>query len=201
MTTPRDLLITAMDQEAGRTLDRGDLSLALAGAELIDLLDAGAIALDGERIVPSEGRAVGDRVLDEAAASLVRQAPYETVDDWLWRRGRDLSAVYESALEADGQLAQERRRWMFFQPGRAVLVDTPARREASNRLAAEEPVLTTLAAAAGFADEPTGDSTGLFDSSVETVLGTVNDAVRNLEAERQRRSIEGAAFDNIWRGQ
>jgi hypothetical protein len=32
-----------------------------------------------------------------------------------------------------------------------------------------------------------------------TVLGAVNDAVTELAAERQRRNIEEAAFDNIWR--
>jgi Golgi phosphoprotein 3 (GPP34) len=52
MTTPRDLLMVAMDMEPGRPPEQGDLSLALAGAELIDLLGVQAIRLDGERIVP-----------------------------------------------------------------------------------------------------------------------------------------------------
>jgi hypothetical protein len=32
------------------------------------------------------------------------------------------------------------------------------------------------------------------------VLAAVHQAVTELAAERQRRSIETAAFDNIWRG-
>ncbi len=32
------------------------------------------------------------------------------------------------------------------------------------------------------------------------MLAAVNDAVVELAAIRQRRSIEDAAFDNIWRG-
>ncbi|MFE4552342.1 GPP34 family phosphoprotein, partial [Streptomyces sp. NPDC056785] len=35
--------------------------------------------------------------------------------------------------------------------------------------------------------------------AVGTVLDAVHDAETELEAVRQRRSIENAAFDNIWR--
>jgi hypothetical protein len=202
MTTPRDLLITAMDLAASRPLERGDLSLALAGAELIDLLDAQAITLDGDHIVPSDRRAMADPLLDEAASSLARQVPYESVDDWLWRRGRDLSAAYLAALEAEGQLTRQRHhRWMIFQPSHTVLVDSPARRRAANRWASDEPLLAALAAAAGIGDKPAGESPSVADDAVATVLAAVHDAVRGLEAERQRRALDEAAFDNIWRGE
>ncbi|MFE2449883.1 GPP34 family phosphoprotein, partial [Streptomyces sp. NPDC059426] len=52
MTTPRDLLIVTLDVAPMRPLERGDLSLALAGAELIDLLDAEARGIEDDRIVP-----------------------------------------------------------------------------------------------------------------------------------------------------
>jgi hypothetical protein len=39
------------------------------------------------------------------------------------------------------------------------------------------------------------------DEAVVTVLAAVGDAVMELEAVRQRKAIEDAAFDNIWRGQ
>ncbi|GAB2985606.1 GPP34 family phosphoprotein [Streptomyces pseudoechinosporeus] len=201
MTTPRDLLIIAMDLTASRPLEQGDLSLALAGAELIDLLEAQAITLDGDHIVPSDRRAIADRGLDEAASSLARQSPYESVGDWLWRRGRGLSAAYLAALEAEGQLTRQRRLWMIFQPAHLVLVDSPARRRAANRWASDEPILTALAAAVGIGDKPTGESPGVADDAVATVLAAVHDAVRSLEAERQRRAIEEAAFDNVWRGE
>src|SRR3954463_9304337 len=98
MTTPRDLLIVALDAAPGRPVEPGDLSLALAGAEVIDLLGARALTLGGDRIVPGHPSATGDRLLDEAASSPARQVPYESVDDWLWRRGRGLSAAYLAAL-------------------------------------------------------------------------------------------------------
>ncbi|MGW7365940.1 GPP34 family phosphoprotein, partial [Streptomyces sp. NPDC054841] len=73
--------------------------------------------------------------------------------------------------------------------------------------------LAVLAAAAGISGrepveageaqeaEATGDSPGVADDAVATVLAAVNDAVTELAAERQRRDIHDAAFDNIWRGE
>ncbi|MFF3541466.1 GPP34 family phosphoprotein [Streptomyces platensis] len=200
MTTPRDLLIVAMDAESGRALERGDLSLALAGAELIDLLSAEAVRLDGERIVPGYRPTIPDRLLDQAASSLVRQSPYESVDDWLWRRGHGLAAAYLSALEDDGELTREHRRWRPFGAGQTVLADSPARRRAVDRWTSRETVLTTLAAAAGIDGTDSGDEPAEVDDAVSTVLAAVHGAVTELEAERQRRAIEKAAFDNVWRG-
>jgi hypothetical protein len=202
MTTPRDLLIIAMDMASSRPVERGDLSLALAGAEAIDLLDAEAITLDGDHIVPGYRRAITDRLLDEAAA-LARQAPYESVGDWLWRRGRGLSTAYLTALEAEGQLTRQRhRRWMFFRTSRTALVDSPARRSAANRWTSDEPVLAALVAALGIRDKRTGDFPSVADDAVATVLGAVNDALSELAAERQRRARRRneAAADNVRRG-
>ncbi|MGP3922772.1 GOLPH3/VPS74 family protein [Streptomyces sp. 8N616] len=201
MTTPRDLLIVAMDMASSRPPERGDLSLALAGAEVIDLLNAQAVRLDGDHIVPGDRRALDDRLLDEAASSLLRQAPYESVDDWLWRRGRGLSAAYVAAFEAEGQLTRQRRRWMLFGTSRMVLADTPARRLAVDRWTSDEPILATLAAAVGLRDERAGDPPAVADDAVATVLAAVHDALRELEAERQRRALDEAAFNNIWRGE
>jgi len=200
MTTPRDLMIIAMDVAPSRPVERGELSLALAGAELIDLLAAGAVILQGEQIVPGHRTAIADRLLDQAAASLAREAPYESVGDWLWRRGRDLASAYLVALEAEGQLTRQRRRWMPFRTGQMVLVDSVDRRLAGDRWASDEPVLAALATAVGIRDKGTGEIPSTADDSVETVLATVNEASMELGAVRQRRAIEQAAFDNIWRG-
>lgn len=200
MTTPRDLLIVAMDTESSRPVEQGDLSLALAGAELIDLLAAQSIALHGDHIEPGYRSALADHLLDGAAASLVRAAPYESVTDWLWRRGRDLSAAYKTALEAEGQLVRQRRTGISFRAGQLVVADSPARRRATDRWASDDPVLIALAEVVGIRGERTGDSPDVADEAVGTVLGAVNDAVVELAAVRQRRAVEDAAFDNIWRG-
>ncbi|MFF4029150.1 GPP34 family phosphoprotein [Streptomyces sviceus] len=196
MTTARDLAIVALDVTAGKPVGQGDLSLALAGAEVFDLLDAHALVLDGDRILPSAPSPTGDRLLDEAAETLVRQEPYESVEDWLWRRGRGLSSAYVDDLERTGLTTRQRGRRITLRTGRPELVDSAARRQAEERWAAGEPVLVALAAAAGIGDEPAGE---LADETA-TVLAAVGDAVMELEAVRQRKAIEDAAFDNVWRG-
>ncbi|TXL87971.1 GPP34 family phosphoprotein [Streptomyces sp. IB2014 016-6] len=211
MTTPRDLLITTLDVASSHLPEQGDLSLALAGGELIDLLNARAAGLDGDRVVPDGSGAVDDHLLNEASAALARQAPYESVEDWLWRRGRGLAAVYLAALKSEGEITWRRRsRWAPFGSSRAVLTDTPARRSARERRTSDEPVLASLGTAIGIRDQERRQDQrdqrlesppDVADEAVETVLATVHNAVRDLEAERQRRSIEDAAFDNIWRGQ
>ncbi|MFJ2646227.1 GPP34 family phosphoprotein [Streptomyces sp. NPDC087420] len=212
MSTPRELLIVAMDMTSVRTVERGALSLALAGAEAIDLLAVGALTLEGDRIVPSGGLGTdgpemgdvpSDPLLGEAASSFVRQAPYESVGNWLWRRGRNLSAVYTAALEAEGQLTrQHRRRWGVFRSSELVLVDSPARRLAADRWTADEPVLAALATAVGIRDKRTTDSPAVTDEAVATVLTAVDEALSELTAESERRAhkLDDAAVTNVRRG-
>ncbi|MFD5571003.1 GOLPH3/VPS74 family protein [Streptomyces cadmiisoli] len=205
MTTARHLMIIAMEDEApDRPVDRGDLSLALAGAELIDLLAARTVTLDDERVVPGDPPSTSDSLLEQAASSLVREAPHESVDAWLWRRGRDLSSTYVAAFKAEGQLTRQSRRGLSFRSGPAVLTDSADHRAAASRWASAEPTLVALATAVGIPG-PGGDdgedsrSTG--DDTVDTVVAAVHEALTELDAIRQRRAIEQAAFDNIWRGE
>ncbi len=102
MTTAKDLFIIAMDLK--HSVGQGDLSLALAGAELIDLIGAGVVTVDGDRIVPGGQPTLEDRFMGEAAAGLTLQAPYERIEDWMWRRGRDLSAAYQAVMEENDEL-------------------------------------------------------------------------------------------------
>lgn len=205
MNTARDLAIVALDMEPDRPVEQGDLSLALAAAEVLDLIEAQALFLNDDLITPNAQAPTGDRLLDEAASSLLRQEPYESVEGWLWRRGRGLSAAYVADLERVGLTARPRSRRIPLRAARTVPVDSTARRRAEERWASGEPVLTALAAAAGIHDE-SADATEdladehLADEAVTTVLATVGNAVMELEAVRQRRAIEDAAFDNVWRG-
>ncbi|MFF4799364.1 GPP34 family phosphoprotein [Streptomyces sp. NPDC001351] len=200
MNTARDLAIVALEAAPSLQVQQGELSLALAGAEVLDLIEALALALDGDRILPSAPSPMGDRLLDEAAASLVRQEPYESVEEWLWRRGRGLSSAYVDDLERVGLTARPRGRRIPLRTGRAELVDSPARRQAAERWASGEPVLAALAAAAGIHDEQAADQDEHSGEPVATVLASVGDAVTELKAVRQRKAIEDAAFDNVWRG-
>ncbi|MDX3313326.1 GPP34 family phosphoprotein [Streptomyces sp. ME08-AFT2] len=195
MTTARDLMIVAIDMTAARPVGQGDLSLALAGAEALDLVEAGALAVDGGLLVPGPPSAPHDPLLEDAASALLREPPYESVEDWLWRRGRGLAAAYTARLETDGVLGRPRR----LIGARTAPVDSPARSGATGRWASQEPVLAALAAAVGLREEPADGLPDTLGEAVVTVVSTVADAVTELEAVRQRRSIENAAFDNIWR--
>lgn len=202
MSTPQDLMIVSMDVASSPPVEAGDLSLALAGAEVIDLLGARAVTLEGDRLVPVDGPVTGDHLLDQAASALADEAPYESVGDWLWRRGRNLSSVYRAGLRATGLTAVNSPRWRPWATGEPVLLDSPAREEALARWTSGEPVLSALAAAAGISgDRGEGaPSTGeVTDDAVATVLAAVHDAVEELQSVRQRKDVEQAAFDNIWR--
>ncbi|MFF4368374.1 GPP34 family phosphoprotein [Streptomyces sp. NPDC001594] len=204
MSTAKDLFVIAMEPGARQPVGQGDLSLALAGAELIDLLAARTVILDGDRIVPGgTGGADTDPLLAEAASALTRTTPYERVEDWLWRRGRDLATAYLTTLEAEGRLLRTRGGRSPFGPDRVEPADTPDRRRALDRRERGEPVLAVLASAVGLDDTGPGAADGPGpdpeDEEVGTVLAAVGDAVMELEAVRQRRSIEKAAFANIWR--
>ncbi|MFJ7412326.1 GPP34 family phosphoprotein [Streptomyces sp. NPDC098077] len=201
MTTAKDLFIIAMDPVPEHTVGQGDLSLALAGAELLDLIAAGAVTLEGDLIVPGGSPAPDDRLLGEAAARITGEPPYERIEDWLWRRGRDLAGAYQDALEKDGELTQKRSGRLPFGPRRVELVDTPGRHRAVARQDEGEPVLTALASAVGIEGGRSGDDEPrLDDETATTVVATVHEAVMELEAVRQRRTIENTAFANVWRG-
>ncbi|MFH9859207.1 GPP34 family phosphoprotein [Streptomyces sp. NPDC017202] len=197
MTTAQDLLIVSLDVPPARPVERGELSLALAGAELIDLVEAGVLVLADDRVTPGTAPAPADRLLAEAAASVVRREPYESVEEWLWRRGRGLTQAYTARMEDDGVPARPRGRRLA---GRSGAADSPARRRAAERWAAGEPVLAGLATTTGIREEEGDGFPGPLTDEVATVLVAVGDAVTELTAVRQRRSVEDAAFDNVWRG-
>ncbi|MER6441607.1 GPP34 family phosphoprotein [Streptomyces sp. NPDC001185] len=196
MTTPQDLLIVVLDTAAHRTVTPGDLSVGLAGAELIDLLKAPTIWLDDGRIVPGHLPGPAAPLLTQAAASFVMEEPYESVSDWLWRRGDRLTTTYMTALEAQGVLVRKKGR--LLRDGQRVLTDSPARVRASTRWSQAEPLLRTLAVSLGISGERTKESSFITDYAVQTVLAAVCTALEELQAERQRRIIEQGAFDSLW---
>ncbi|MGA5705378.1 GPP34 family phosphoprotein [Streptomyces cellulosae] len=199
MSTARDLALVAADPQDRTVVEQGDLSLALAGAELLDLLDAEALTLDGTLLVPAGPAPAGDPLLAEAAQWLADGGPGETVDDWLWRRGRDLAGRYRTVLEEGGLVEPERRSRNPLRRQRTAPADPTAARAAGERRSSGEPVLGALAAAVGLTGQGGEASDGLDDEQT-TVLAAVLQAVTELAGERQRRTIEAAAFDNIWRG-
>ncbi|MEU6852905.1 GPP34 family phosphoprotein [Actinacidiphila alni] len=230
MTTARDLIVVAMDVPADLLVDRGDLSLALAAAELIDLLAARTLVLRGDLVVPGERRdeeqgteAGRDRLLtqaltayeaairpgtgdrrpegDAADAGDKGRAPAESgqdaedeetgerVEDWLWRRGRDLPTAYLAALEEEGTLVREdQRRWRLLPTSRRVLADTPGRRRAAQHWSSDAPVLRALGTLIGVkGEEPPPDEVPEH-SQARVVVDGLRQAVDELAEERRLRT-------------
>ncbi|MFF9207553.1 MULTISPECIES: GPP34 family phosphoprotein [unclassified Streptomyces] len=200
MTTARDLALVVLGRPADRPVEQGDLSLVLAGAEAIDLLEIGTLTLDGDRVVPGPRVATGDRLLDEAAASLAGHGPHETIEDWLWRRGRNLAAAYVDDLHRTGLFTRPRRHGLRFWAGQSLLADSPERARAEERRASGERVLHALMGAAGMGGAPEEAREAPTGDAITKVLAAAGDAVTHLEALRLRRDVESAAFDNVWRG-
>ncbi|MGW1774898.1 GPP34 family phosphoprotein [Streptomyces sp. NPDC002104] len=205
MSTAKDLFIITMEERPGADVRQGDLSLALAGAELIDLLAVQTASLDGDTIVPGERYELHDELVTEAASALIRQTPYEKVDGWLWRRGLDLSATYQAALEAAGQLTRGRRALLPFGNDHLEVAESPVRRRALSRWEAREPTLIALAAAVDVVATPSddanehGDEPACEEEAVARVLAALNAAVTELKTARQRRSPKHEAFAHDWR--
>ncbi|MFB7502794.1 MULTISPECIES: GPP34 family phosphoprotein [Streptomyces] len=199
MTTARDLALVALGLPPDRLVEQGDLSLALAGAEAVDLVQRGALTLDGDRMMPGPRPATGDRLLDQAAAALVRQEPHETVEDWLWRRGNGLTEAYVDELDRAGFLVHPQGHGFRARFAPTMPADSPERRRAEERRASGEPVLAALTDVLriGHAPLDTGES---LAGDAAALLAAVGDAVAQLEAVRLRRGVEDAAFDNVWRG-
>ncbi|MEU4011428.1 GPP34 family phosphoprotein [Streptomyces pseudogriseolus] len=199
MATALHLAALAAVRGAAPDFEQGDLSLALAGAELIDLADLHAVVLMRDRIMPAAAPRTENSMLIEAAAEIVRDAPHETVERWLWRRGRDLAARYRVALRATvpeplARAHRQRLRQAAPAVGPHVLCS------ATDRLMVGDPVLTHLAAAAGIAEPPPADALDGLDEDEIAVLADVHQAITQLAAERQRRWVDRGGFDNLWRG-
>ncbi|MGW5782215.1 GPP34 family phosphoprotein [Streptomyces sp. NPDC003863] len=199
VTTARDLALCVLNLPPERAVEQGDLSLALAGAEAVGLLRRGSLALDGDRTAPCSVKATGDRLLDQALASVVRQQSWQTIQSWLWRRGKDLAETYARDLERAGLLVRPQGHGLWPGAARSLKADWRERSRA-RLLASGDPVLVALTALLGIGDfepDPVGDADG--DVAVATVLAAVGDAVTKLEAVRLRRGVEAEAFDNMWR--
>ncbi|WP_328580809.1 GOLPH3/VPS74 family protein [Streptomyces sp. NBC_00370] len=202
MTTSCDLLLVVMDSAATTPVESGDLSLALAGAELIDLAAEDCVRLADNRVLPGSRRTGPDGLLDGAVSSMVREAPFETVDEWLWRRGRGLSWRYVDALEADGLLIRPHRHRLLFRGEGRTPADSPVRRAAMERWESGEAVLVRLAHSLGVERERSARPAAPVGDTVHVVVAAVDRALAELADERDKREhrLEDAAADNRQRG-
>lgn len=193
-----DLLMITIDEAPDHPVEPERLALALAAAELIDLLGAGAVDLDGGRIVPGRGAVPGDRFLEQAASSVTGSEPFELVGDWLWRRDRALADAYTGTLEPSGLAIRQRPPGHPFRRREITLTDSPGRRRATERRQSAEPVLSALTEAVGMPGAETHGPGAAVGRPVSTVLSALRGVLEEWEAQRRERIIAQAELDRAW---
>ncbi|MFD9499911.1 hypothetical protein [Streptomyces sp. NPDC060035] len=109
------------------------------------------------------------------------------------------SLVQVQLWREPGRRLAVRRGGRRFLDRQRVLVDSPSHHQAVERWESAEPVLVSLAEGLGVHREISGPPE-VADHAVATLLAAANDVLLELEAERQKRGFEQAAFDNVWRG-
>ncbi len=148
MTTPRDLLMIAMDVRPAGPSSRATCRWPSREPNWST----------SSRPRPSRWRTTASCPARSGPWATVWTGPWRrwsgrdrrSVDDWLWRRGRGLcTRAYRADLEAEGRLARPRHRWIPFGGGRTEAADWPDRSHADERWTSGEPILTVLAAAVG----------------------------------------------------
>lgn len=159
MTRGRELALLAWDDRTGE-LDGGpELGCALAGAELIDLLETGRLGIQGTNLAVL-GRTqtqthpeTGDPQFDRAIVVIKLIPEPKTVQAWIKRHAPELRDTYRALLESEGTIASRRGRRLGLIPtSRTALTDPSERDELISRLsllASEDEPFAALAHRAG----------------------------------------------------
>ena len=144
MTRGRELALLAWNDRTGE-LDGGpELGCALAGAELLDLLEAGRIGVHGANLAVL-GRTqtqphTGDPQFDRAIAVIKLIPEPKVIQAWIKRHAPELRDSYRALLENEGAIAPQRGRRLGLIPTSRIALTDPSERE---ELIARLSLLTT----------------------------------------------------------
>src|SRR5512138_1908965 len=121
LSLAEELLLLALNDEKGTVVMAGSLGLpyGLAGAVLIELVDAGLLRLDGKEIVAAPAGAAGDGLLDGILAIVRSSRKTRTIGHWVGKFGRTAGTIKRQLLErlvAKRILVKEERRVLWFIP-------------------------------------------------------------------------------------
>ena len=139
LTLAEELVLVAtdkdgsVDKKAWTSLDNG-----IAGAGLLELVLAGRIALEDEKITVADATPTGNRLPDEALEAIVASGRPRTVKHWIGKlaKGGVRRSVY-AQLDERGVLAPERGKFLGLVPRtRQVEVDPGPEQEVRARLRA-----------------------------------------------------------------
>ena len=90
-----ELLLLALNDEKGTVLMAGSMALpyGLAGALLIELVDAGLVRIEGKNLVAAPAGAARDEVLDEVLGLIRASAKTRDLKHWVGKIGRSAGKI------------------------------------------------------------------------------------------------------------
>jgi golgi phosphoprotein 3 len=107
LSLAEELLLLALNDEKGTVLMAGSMGLSygLAGALLIDLVEAGHLRIEGKDLVAAPGGSAGDEILDEVLGAIRNAKRTRDVKYWVGKIGRSAGKIRKRLLD---RLAEKR---------------------------------------------------------------------------------------------
>lgn len=141
VTLGEEIMLLSLDDASGVAKERQSAGWAVAGGIVLELVLAGRVSVDGERLTVTDASPTGTALLDErlglihAWASAKRKPP--KVTDWLTKdHGKAVAATIDS-LRARGLVSEEQRKVLgLFPVRRFPEADGATERELRGRLTA-----------------------------------------------------------------
>jgi golgi phosphoprotein 3 len=95
-----ELLLLALSEEKGTVLLRAQtvLPYGLAGAFLIELIEANLLRLEGKYLIPAPSGSARDELLDGILATIRTSKRTHTLRHWVWRLGRSGGKIKKNLL-------------------------------------------------------------------------------------------------------
>ncbi len=121
LSLSEELLLLALNDEKGTIVMAASLGLpyGLAGAALIELVEAGLLRLEGKEIIAAPGGLARDDLLDGILAAVRSSAKPRTIGHWVEKFGRAAGPIKRQLLDrlvSKRILAKEERRLLWFIP-------------------------------------------------------------------------------------
>jgi Golgi phosphoprotein 3 len=118
LSLAEELLLLALNDEKGTVLMTGSIGLpyGLAGALLVELIDAGLLRIDGKALVAAPAGSARDEVLDGVLAQVRSAKRNRNLTSWvgrIGRSGRKIKAKIADRLVAKGILQKEEHRLLL----------------------------------------------------------------------------------------
>ncbi|WP_042395973.1 GOLPH3/VPS74 family protein [Streptacidiphilus carbonis] len=157
MTQGRELALLAWDDRISGLQGGSELGCALAGAELLDLLESGRLGIRGADLVvlgrTLEHPETGDPRFDRAIAVIKLIPEPKAVQAWIKRHAPELRDSYLALLEDEGTVGPRHVRRLGLLPTTRTGLTDPSERDALvarlSLLAPEDEPLAALAHRAG----------------------------------------------------